>query len=203
MSLVSVSTLKNYLPEIGSASGADTELQNLLNRVESAVARFLGFPSPSGSSSAVQLESATYTLYFDSYSYNDNKILQMNIKPINSLTSIHVDVDRVYGSSTALTISNIDIDAVNGRLIIRPNKSDMFERGFRAIKVVCNAGFSDAPDDLEHAICVWASQLHRAKQNQGKENISQQGNSLRLSPKTIPEEVKQLLYPFRTPLTVL
>ena len=46
MSLVSVATLKEYLTEIGQNTGSDTELQNLLNRVEAVVADSLGFPKP-------------------------------------------------------------------------------------------------------------------------------------------------------------
>ena len=44
MSLVSVATLKEYLTEIGQSTGSDTELQNMLDRVEAVVAEFLGFP---------------------------------------------------------------------------------------------------------------------------------------------------------------
>jgi hypothetical protein len=74
-----------------------------------------------------------------------------------------------------------------------------FDRAFRAIKVVCVGGYSTAtaPSQLIHAICVWASQLQRFKTSQGKENISQRGGSVTLSPKTMPGEVKELIYTFR------
>ena len=204
MALVSASTLREYLPEIGASVGADTELTSLIARVETFIARYLGYPPPSASSDTTQLDQATYTLYLDGYNKSNPDVLQLPIKPIISLTSIHSDPDRKYGSSTLLTLSNIDIDAVNGKLIIKPTTSTTFDRGLRAIKVVCVAGYSATPPpDLVHAICVWSSQLHRQKQTQGKDQISVQGASVKLSPKVMPPEVKEILYRFKNPLLVL
>lgn len=203
MSLVSVDTLKEYLTEIGQNTGSDIELQNLLDRVEAVVAEYLGFPKPSSSSSTAQLDSTTYTLYFDGPTSADPTVLQMNVKPVNSVTSVHSDLLREYGSDTLLTLSNIDIDTVNGRLIIRPSKPDTFYKGFRANKVVCNAGYQTAPPALEHAICVLCSHLHRAKQSQGKETMALAGISINLSSRVIPEEAKQILWQFRNPRSIL
>tara|TARA_B100000287_G_C20674066_1_gene794535 strand:+ start:2465 stop:3076 length:612 start_codon:yes stop_codon:yes gene_type:complete len=203
MSLVSVATLKEYLTEIGANTGSDTELQNMLNRVEAVVAEFLGFPKPSSSTTTAQLSQTTYTLYFDAPTDSDRTVLQLNVKPINSVASVHSDVLRVYGSDTALTLSNIEIDSINGRLIIKPSKPDTFYRGFRANKVVCNAGFASAPPALEHAICVLCSHLQRAKQSQGKETMALAGISVNLSSRVIPEEAKQVLWQFRMPRSIL
>lgn len=204
MALVSAATLREYLPEIGSSTGADTELNSLISRVESYIARWLGFPPPASSNDSTQLDQATYTLYLDGPNKQDGTILQLPVKPIVSLTSIHSDPDRKYESSSALTLSNIDIDSANGRLIVKPTTTTNFDRGYRALKVVLVAGYSDTPPaDLVHAVCVWASQLHRQKQTQGKTQISVGGASVGLSPKNMPDEVKQILYKFRNPLMVL
>jgi len=203
MSLVSVATLKEYLTEIGQNTGSDTELQNLLDRVEAVVAEYLGFPKPSSSTSTAQLEDTTYTLYFDGPNSSDQTVLQLNVKPINSLTSVHSDLMRVYGSDTKLETSNIDVDSVNGRLIIRPGKSDFFYKGLRANKVVLNAGYQTAPPALEHAVCVLCSHLQRAKQSQGKETMALAGISVNLSSRVIPEEAKQVLWQFRNPRSIL
>lgn len=204
MAIVSASTLKEYLPEIGASTGADTELTSLIARVEGFIARWLGYPPPASSSDTTQLDQATYHLYLDGPVKSNYNVVQLPIKPIISLTSIHSDPDRKYESSSALTLSNIDIDSVNGRLIIKPTTSTVFDSGYRALKIICVAGYSDSPPlDLVHAICVWASQVHRQKQTQGKNQISVAGASVSLSLKTIPEEVKQLLYKFRNPLMVL
>mgnify|MGYP003674181272 FL=1 len=204
MSLVSVATLREYLPEIGSSTAADTELTALILRVETFIARWLGYPPPSSSSDTPTLNSSTYVLYLDGPLKDDRLVLQLPVKPISALNSIHSDTERRYESSSLLTLSNIDIDAVNGRLIIKPWTSTAFDSGYRSLKVNVTAGYDGTPPtDLVHAICVWCSQLHRQKQNQGKEQISQQGSSVRLSMKSMPSEVKEILYKFRVPLLVL
>ena len=203
MSLVSVATLKQYLPEI-SGTAADTELGALLDRVEAEIARFLGFPLYDGASTTV-LTSQTYTLYMDGPMYDNEVVLQLPIRPISAITSIHSDADRKYGSSTEIASSEYDLDLENARVILKTDVStEGFVTAFRGNKVVCTAGYGDNPPlDLEHAICVFTSQLHRQKTSQGKESIDQRGASTKFSLKTMPKEVKEILYPLRSTSMVL
>ena len=169
MSIVSVSNIKEYLPELSGSSGADTDLTALRDRVETAVARYLGFPAPDSSLNPV-LDVATYTLYIDSPAMYDAYTLQFNSQL--------------------------------GRVYLDPNNAvKTFSTSYRSNKVVITAGYTSitAPDDLEHAICVWASQLHRNKANQGKDQISQANSTVKISPKTMPEEIKEYLNPMRLP----
>ena len=92
MPLVSAATLREYLPEIGDNTSADTELNSLIARVEAAVARYLGFPPPASSSSFTTLDQSTYTLYLDGPTYLDRNVLQLPIKPVVSITSIFSDL---------------------------------------------------------------------------------------------------------------
>jgi uncharacterized phiE125 gp8 family phage protein len=203
MSLVSVATLKNYLPEI-TGTTADTELGNLLNRVESDVARWLGFPVYDSGSTPV-LTQQTYTLYLDGPMYNNETVLQLPFKPLVSVTTIHSDADREYGSDTRIQADEFDLDLQNARVILKTNvATEGFATAFRAIKVVCVSGFGDShPLDLEHAICVFASQLHRNKMAQGKESTGQRGAAVKYSPKSLPFEVKEILYPLRSSAMIL
>lgn len=205
MSLVSVATLKTYLPEI-SGTAADAELSSLLNRIEASVSQFLGFPSIALDSGAFtfSLSSQTYTLHIDSPMYDDLSVLQLPIRPIISITSVHSDPNLVYGADTEIESSEYILDKKLGRLILKPNTATIgFSTAFRANKVVCTAGFLSAENTLEHAICVYASQMHRNKSAQGKESSSQRGSTIKYSPKSIPHEVKELLYPLRSSTMVM
>ena len=198
MALVTNTVLKEYLPEI-QGTGADSELTALIGRVESAIANYLGFPI-ADSASAPSLDSATYTIYLDGPTYSDNLNLNIPLRPLSSITSIHTDPDQEYGSDTLIAASTYTIDLNLGRVYLKPNSATkVFDYGFRAIKVICVAGYSSgtAPGGLLHAICVWASQMQRNKTAQGKETISQRTGNITLSPKSIPLEVKEMLYPFR------
>ena len=197
MSLVSVATLKTYLPEI-SGSSADTALDSILSHTESIIARFLGFPIYDSGALAV-LTAQTYTLYIDGPMFSDQSVLQLPILPIISITSIHSDPNLAYGSSTEITSAEYILDKQLARVILKPETATQgFDTAFRAIKVICSAGYVSAKDELSHAICVYASQLQRNKSSQGKESASQRGSTVQFSPKSMPFEVKELLWPLQS-----
>ena len=202
MSLVSVATLKNYLPEY-TGTASDTELGNLLDRVESDVARFLGFPIYDSGTTPV-LTAQTYTLHIDEPMYTNHMVLQLPIRPLISVSSIHSDADREYGADTEITAAEYIIDKQLARIILKFNVStEGFVTAFRGNKVVVSAGYATALADLEHAICVFASQLHRQKSNQGKDSQGQRDATTRFSKKTMPHEVKEILYPLRSSAMVM
>jgi hypothetical protein len=197
MSLVSLSTFKEYLPEV-AGSDSDTELQNILDRVESAIAGYIGFPRflSSGNVQPV-LEDQTYTLYIDHSLPDLPYVLPLPIRPVVSVTSWHSDIDRLYGSDTLVPSDEYDLDKENGRIIIKSTSGEAIEQGYRANKVVVVAGFENPPDDLEHAICVYGAHLQRAKSSQGKKSTTQRNVTIALSDRTMPQEVKDLVNPYR------
>ena len=197
MSLVSVSNLKEYLPEI-QGSSLDADLSSLISRVESFVARYLGFPLADGNTSYT-LDQATYTVYADNPMYELSYVLQLPIKPVVSLTSIHSDVDREYGSTTSIDLSKTTTDKENGRVILNDDSTDTFDTGYRANKIVGSFGFSTSspPHDLVHALCVYCAHLQRAKNSQGNNSITQRNSTVSLSPRTMPIEVKEILRGYR------
>jgi uncharacterized phiE125 gp8 family phage protein len=204
MAMVTVTTLKQYLPEI-TGNNANTDLEALLDRVESATARYMGWRKPDNLASPRMLAS-THTFYLDGPTYENPQVLQLPMRPVQSITSIHVDIDRQYGNETLMDAGDYELDKYEGRVILKPiEATDVFERGYRAIKVICEAGFANSylPADLEHGICVWASQLHRNKATQGKDSITQRAATISISPKNMPPEVKEILAPFRESRQIL
>jgi hypothetical protein len=203
MALVSASTLREYLPEIASNTAIDGELNSLISRVEKVIANFLGFPFNEALLSPT-LESTTYTFYVDAPIYDDFYTLQLPISPVTSITSIHADGNREYGSDTLVDASTYDLDQKYGRVILKPQLvTKYFVSAYRGNKVVCTAGFATAPADLEHAICVLASLAQRNKTNQGKESLTSRNGSIKLTPKNMPLEVKEYLRPYRSPTAIL
>lgn len=203
MALVSASTLREYLPEIAGNTAIDGELNSLISRVEKGIANFLGFPFNESLLSPT-LESTSYTFYVDGPIYNDIYTLQLPINPVTSITSIHSDANREYGSDTLIDASTYDLDQKYGRVILKPQSvTRYFVNAYRGNKVVCTAGYTTAPADLEHAICVLASMLQRNKTNQGKESLTSRNGSIKLTPKNMPLEVKEYLWPYRSPSSIM
>ena len=188
MSLVSASTLREYLPEIAGNTAIDGELNSLISRVEKGIANFLGFPYNESLLSPT-LESTTYTFYVDAPTFSDLYTLQLPIAPVTSITSIHSDANREYASDTLIDASTYELDQKYGRVILKPQSVTRY--------------FASAPADLEHAICILASMAQRNKTNQGKESLTSRNGSIRLTPKNMPLEVKEFLWPYRSPTTIL
>lgn len=202
MALVTTDILKEYLPEI-TGTGSDTELSNLLDRVESTIARWLGFPAPDASNTPT-LAVTTYTLYIDSYWIDDISVLQLPLKPVVTITSVHADPERKYTADTEVNSDEYEIDKQRGLLIIKPDTSTVgFTKGYRANRVIGTFGFTLYHRDLVHAVCVYASQLHRAKSSQGKKSSTVRQATTSFLPNTIPPEVKEILYPYRNSVVII
>ena len=204
MALVSVTYLKEYLPEI-SGSSLDTELGRMIDRTSCSIARYIGFPV-FDSGTEPTLDQNTYTLHLNGPLYSDTQVIQLPIKPLVSVASIHSDVNLVYGSDTLIPSASYELDTQNGRIYLLPQTATLtFDRGYRALKIVCSAGYSTAnpPSDLVQAILVWCSALQRAKANQGKDSVTQRNSTVKLSPRHMPTEVRELIKPFMNPLQIL
>jgi len=202
MPLVTTDILKEYLPEV-TGTGSDTELSDLLDRVESTIARWLGFPSPD-SSNTPTLAVTTYTLYIDSYWIDNINVLQLPLRPIVTITSVHADPERKYTADTEVNSDEFEIDKQQGLLIIKPDTSTVgFTKSYRGNRVIGTFGFTLYHKDVVHAVCVYASQLHRAKTSQGKKSQTVRGATTSYLPNTIPPEVKEILYPYRNSVVII
>lgn len=203
MALVSAATLRQYLPEI-QGSDLDSDLNGLISRVESAIARYLGFTLADGATS-LTLDQSTYSLHIDGPMFSMPTVLQIPIKPVVSVSSLHSDPDLEYSADTEITSSQYVLDKENSRIILKIDSTASFDRGYRNIKAVVSAGYSTSspPDDLVHAICVYASHLQRAKTSQGNQAITQRNSTVTLSARTMPPEVKEILRGFRNGSTIL
>ncbi len=168
------------------------------------MARFLGFPAPD-SSVTKTLAVATYTMYIDSYWTDNISVLQLPIRPVVTITSVHADPDRVYGADTEVNAAEYEIDKLTGLT----NHQDKYKHcrilqtRTGAIKLSALLAFTLFHKDLVHAVCVYASQLHRAKSSQGKKSNALRGATTSYLPNTIPQEVKEILYPYRNSFVII
>lgn len=203
MALVTNTIAKNYIPEL-SGSTMDSLITDIIARVEATFARLLGFPE--NTSGEYTLNASDYILFEDGPLYSQSDVLQLSVKPIVTVTSVHSDIDRVYGSDTLIANTQYELDKRNARIILKPNiATDTFDRGYRALKIVCNCGYnaSNPPADLVHAICVMTAKIYRLRGNIGQNSVTQRQSTVSLQALDIPHEVKQILYPYRNTSMIL
>lgn len=94
------------------------------------------------------LIAADYTEYYDGM--GTDRIL-LNQYPINTVTSVHIDPDRVYGDDTEVESTDYVLYSPTGKIVFPDLEID---ENPQSVKVVYNAGYSlaDMPSDIKLAM---------------------------------------------------
>lgn len=88
----------------------------------------------------------TYTEYYDG---NEQSSIFIDNFPIEAVTTLHDDTDRVFGASTLIASAEYFTDLTKG--IIKLLDGDRFSVGVGNIKVVYTGGFKVIPADIQLA----------------------------------------------------
>lgn len=123
-------------------------------------------------------------------------VLMLDEYPVNSVTSLHDDTERVYGTDTLIATTDYIVDKAEG--IIRLD-GIYFYAGLQNVQVVYNAGYSTVPADLEQAALELVAQKYHAydKIRQGIESRSFDGESVRFFLGEMLKETKAVLDRYR------
>jgi|GEM_PF-2089472 len=195
MALCSAADVRAYDASLTTAD--DSRLDDVIANVGAVFARHCNYP-PASVGANPTMESASYTLYTDR---GASPILRLSTTaimipavPVTSVTSIHDDSDRDYGSGDLVSSDDYDLDGDTGLVSLRPTRSHGgWSASFAAVKIVCAAGFSTIPDDLKHAAIVQTIAWYRGIQRAGSENTSQGGASVRFAPRDLMQDVRDTL----------
>lgn len=94
------------------------------------------------------LDAADYTERYDGEEDNGG-VLRLKHPPINSVTSLHDDINRAFGASTLIATADYVWYANEG--VIRLDGAE-FRVGLQNIQVVYNGGYDTIPDDVVQAV---------------------------------------------------
>ena len=154
MAVLDAATVREYLPSL-TGTGEDTALDSLIARFGALAAQYLGYqPASVGGNPTV--EDTTYTLYLDG---DGSKYLQLPITPVVSVTSLHVDIDRKYGSDRLVDSGDYELFGDEGLVLLKVDSTQgEWDRGKRTVKAVVVAGFTTIPMPISTpAPCRWHS----------------------------------------------
>jgi hypothetical protein len=130
-----------------------------------------------------------YTEYY-SGEYGQRKLL-LNNYPINSITSIHDDIDWVYGTDTLIDDDEYAIDSEGGIVAL---DGLTFMGGLNNIKVVYNAGYTTIPSGLELA-CRYRV-VAEYLEGKGGVNVFE-NQEIVYRPKYLKEQAEKILEQFK------
>lgn len=160
--LVSVSDCKTWLGISSTDTSNDDIIEDIIESVTDQFANELNR----------NLEVSTYTVYLDGTGTDS---IFLPVYPIVSITSIHVDPDRVYGADTLLSTDDYIYYSETGE--ISRTGYGYFSKGKQIIKVVYVGGYTTSgtsitlPKDLQKAAKDQVKFLFKKWQN-GDEAIT-------------------------------
>jgi hypothetical protein len=191
MAIATAANVRDYIRAL-TGTGEDTLLDSLILRFDRIGSSYCGFPTASNLST---FENNTYTHYFDG---DGSDRLQLRVVPANTITSVHVDVDRKYDSDSLVAASDYELFTDEGLLLLK-TESDQgsFSTGYRSVKVVYTAGFTTIPDAIVHACGIQVNHWYMNRDTIGKSNISQGGSTIEVENLSLLAEVKHALAPYR------
>jgi len=215
-SIITAAEARRWIPGL-TGTTEDTILEDLIDAADSALAEFLGYPYPRyedpPDSRGRTLLKAIYHLYLEG-NPAEPKMLRLGAlpsgHPSDTIPTVHIDSSWVWGSDTQLT-HGVDFDyaypdlRADGRFVLRPGGSyGSWPTALRCIKVVTNLGydagetfFDDLPKDIQVACGLLVAHWWQLRHTSGLTNVSQAGGSAGLVSGAIPDNVKQLMEPYR------
>jgi hypothetical protein len=203
MPLVSATDAKHLAPGL-TGTGADTVLEELLDRADAMCAAWCGFGFDDGGTVLPTFAASTYTWLLAGRRHTKGRTLYLPVWPVVSITSIEDDPNEQFdGTSYLIASGDYVLRKRDGRVVIDPTSSEGWsDTDEETIKVVCSTGFASnaVPDDLRQAICLQAVSLLNSRASIGLTAASLGGASA--SPvdgaQGLTDEVRALLIPYRT-----
>ena len=195
MALATAAEVKVLFPQLTGTS-LDTDLGTYITRAEEALATYCGFPAIDGA--APVLEQATYTMYLtDALDCDHAEVLHLPLRPVVSITSVHDDEDRAYGSSSEVT--TYDLDKSHGRLILTGTSTHAWTQTFESIKVIGVFGLTTGsiPEYVKQAVAVTIKANWDKRHHNNVDQVQTGGDNTVFTKREffLPPEAKQLIAP--------
>ena len=202
MALITAPQAREKIPSL-TGTGEDTLLDTMIAAAGVAFARYCGYPAASVGGNPT-MEAATYTRYLDGPGGRD---LNLDVWPVNSVTSIEDDPTRDFdGSAYLVAPTDYTIrDGNRGLVVLKSTAAHgQWSHIDGAIKVVYSGGFSAGPATLKELCKHAVRHAYDLRATQGKTNLSQGGVNVGLRDEDyLPALVRQGLDNFRLPRSLL
>jgi hypothetical protein len=136
--LTTLANLRAYLKKAAGDTKDDTLLEDIITRVSQEIEKRCG-------------RTFTVTTHTEYFTGSGNNRAYLKHWPITSITSIHVDEDRQWGSDSQIDADDIAISGNSPGMVIL-NSGETFSKSsldIENVRVIYSAGYSTIPADLE------------------------------------------------------
>ena len=215
--IITAEQARRWIPGLTGTS-EDAILEDLIYSADAALAEYCNYPFPKTEdppqSRGKTLLKIEYDLYLQG-NPTEPQILRLGVLPMHSLHTplVWIDTDRVYPASSQLSsLTDFEYAApdlkAKGMIILRPGgKYGSWPTTWRSIKVSSYFGYADdtshaasyndLPKDIEVACGLLVAHWWQQRHTNGLTNVSQAGGSAGLVSGAIPDNVKEIMKPYR------
>ena len=197
MALITASEARMQIPGL-TGTQDDAVLEELVSVAGALIAAHLGYP-PIAAGAAPTAEAAAYVRYMDGPGGVE---LRLEVRPVNSITSIYDSPDRSYAAADLVDSGDYTLEEPNNGLVVLDWDAThgSWSTARRAIKATYNAGYSTVPDWLQHAARLTVRHLWDLRLTQGESSKSGGGvNTSLMDAHLLPKEAIELLKRRRLP----
>lgn len=183
---ITTARAKEHLGIATSDTTLDAKLATLVTAASKLLDGFIGH----------SIHQATYTEYYDGDATNE---LLLNNYPVVSITSIHDDLDRAFGSDKLIAATDYVFDSNENENVgfVRLFKTQsVFQTGVQNVKVVYVAGYTTAPEDAQLACAMLVAWLLNRAGTEGQTAASLGGKSETYE-SDIPLYIRRLVHRYK------
>lgn len=186
----------------GYTSDSDDAILRAIRVAESQIARWLGWPPASDSDAVPSMASTSRTVLLHGPMRRYPSTLQLPFFPIVSVTSVAQWGGASYSDTVAA--GEYTIVPMQGRIRLDLDATTTWLVGDRRIRVVVVAGWTadSVPDDLADGIARLAAHVMTVGRGSRAESTSRAGSTVTYRPTKIPADVRQLIAPYRLPVSL-
>ena len=182
--LTTLNEIKDYLDITRSDDTWDTVLGALQDVAEKRIQQYC----------REEFTAQAYTEYHDGRGLS--KIVLLH-RPVNSITSIHDDLDREYGDNELVDSDDYTFYPNTGIVV---KDGGTFQDGTRNVKVIYNAGYTTIPADVEGAVwqlvAYYWNEMRAGADGIDNERIGDY--TAKYEKMTMPQNVRALLMRYRS-----
>lgn len=192
MAIMTAAEARLYIRGI-TGTGEDTNIDSLIARADALFAGYIGLPSPTVGKSNAGRQHPHHLSDGPGSQY-----LQLPFLPVQSITSIHDNDERDYGSLDLVASGDYDLFGDEGLVRLKDDSAHgTFSDIKRAIKVVAVIGYTTIPQAIKHAAGLQVAHWFQGRDHVGRTSVAQGGGTIDVHDLGLLHEVREALQPYR------
>jgi hypothetical protein len=165
--VISAAQFREIYPAL-TGTAEDPVIEALIDRADALIADYIRFPRVDGVVGTLAATTYTFHLGEDWVNVDDDRCLELPVRPLVSLTTAHRSIEWTWDATTLVDSGDLVVDLELGEVWLTPSSGLAWLSESRANRVVCVAGWSTLPEPLVQLVAMAVRHLLDRRRNQGR-----------------------------------